>query len=359
MVETNPTEPAEEIEYSEGVSEFPTSMKPPSTVLQTEAEIILESLFSLLSRTSIFISGLKLSATETMCVINNEAGFEGFTKAVLSLDGWKRLLTYCELWKNLPKGVDATLLDLFQWKPIPDTEAVVGAKKIANLMCIKEQTVQTLMNHLGSPGKKSFQDITVLTHLKKANDYAKRLGVDVPSLISWASTAADFRNTHQVAQAIRGSIRARFSEGDWEKIVKPLQDQLRQNQREALIACLLVQPALIKWGVIDADSLFEFFLIDVQMGPCMETSRIKQAISTVQVFVQRCFCGLEKRYGIFNDTLDERRWEWMKNYRMWEANRKVFLYPENWLEPSLRDNKSPIFLEFEAGMFSCGFFAFP
>ena len=29
-------------------------------------------------------------------------------------------------------------------------------------------------------------------------------------------------------------------------------------------------------------------------------------------------------------------WEWRKNYRVWDANRKVFLYPENWIEPELR-----------------------
>src|SRR5262249_5192081 len=30
------------------------------------------------------------------------------------------------------------------------------------------------------------------------------------------------------------------------------------------------------------------------------------------------------------------RWEWRKNYRVWDANRKTFLYPENWIEPELR-----------------------
>ena len=29
-------------------------------------------------------------------------------------------------------------------------------------------------------------------------------------------------------------------------------------------------------------------------------------------------------------------WEWRKNYRVWEANRKVFLFPENWIEPEER-----------------------
>ena len=32
----------------------------------------------------------------------------------------------------------------------------------------------------------------------------------------------------------------------------------------------------------------------------------------------------------------EGEWEWLKRYRVWDANRRVFLYPENWLEPELR-----------------------
>ena len=27
------------------------------------------------------------------------------------------------------------------------------------------------------------------------------------------------------------------------------------------------------------------------------------------------------------------KWEWRKRYRVWEASRKVFVCPENWLEP--------------------------
>jgi hypothetical protein len=29
-------------------------------------------------------------------------------------------------------------------------------------------------------------------------------------------------------------------------------------------------------------------------------------------------------------------WEWRKRYRIWDATRKIFLYPENWIEPELR-----------------------
>ena len=40
-------------------------------------------------------------------------------------------------------------------------------------------------------------------------------------------------------------------------------------------------------------------------------------------------------------------WEWRRHFRTWQANRRVFLYPENYLEPELRDDKTPLFKELE------------
>ncbi len=45
--------------------------------------------------------------------------------------------------------------------------------------------------------------------------------------------------------------------------------------------------------------------------------------------------GLDRRYG---RTVD---WNWMQRYRVWRANRKEFLAPENWLEPELRHESAP------------------
>jgi hypothetical protein len=80
----------------------------------------------------------------------------------------------------------------------------------------------------------------------------------------------------------------------------------------------------------------------------MQTSRIRHALSSVQLFVERCLMNLEPH--VSPSSVDAKSWEWMKRYRVWEANRKVFLYPENWLEPELRDDKSPFFKELESGL---------
>jgi hypothetical protein len=42
-----------------------------------------------------------------------------------------------------------------------------------------------------------------------------------------------------------------------------------------------------------------------------------------------------------------RWWKWMRKYRVWEANRKVFLWPENWIEPELKKDRSSFFKDLE------------
>ena len=92
-------------------------------------------------------------------------------------------------------------------------------------------------------------------------------------------------------------------------------------------------------------------------GQVEATSRILQAILSTQLYVQRCFLNLENREveTALPDPDVENSWEqWkcMKSYRIWEANRKVFLFPENWIEPELRDTKSPFFEELESDILS-------
>jgi hypothetical protein len=156
---------------------------------------------------------------------------------------------------------------------------------------------------------------------------------DLFALTSDALTAKD-------AAAVRAAVKARHDRGRWSAVMQPLRDVLRQKQRDALVAYRVAS-----LGLSGSDRLFERLLIDVEMCACQLTSRIKQAISAVQLFIQRAFLGQEPGVTFSGD--EARAWEWQQNYRVWEANRKVFLWPENWIEPSLRGGKSPFFRDFE------------
>jgi peptidoglycan hydrolase-like protein with peptidoglycan-binding domain len=336
---------------------IPTSALLPDYTVGSEAEV-----FTKLSKAALLINGFNLTVDEVTYWQAHANDFDGFDLNAVTLQHWLRLQAYTALRSSLPKA-ETNLLDLFEWaaKPVEaakQTEKLAAlSQKIADVINWKPENIEKLLKpeHFDLKRLEAFHNEVNLVKLQKAIVVADKIAVDIDRLFNWAKPGTKFWACHQIAEDIRNAIRARYDQTDWEQVVKPLNDQLRENQKLALIAYLLVQPDLIEWGVVDADSLFEFFLIDVQMDACMETSRIKQAISSVQLFVQRCFLGLEdkldsakKQIGVPNEALDRQRWEWMQRYRVWEANRKVFLYPENWIEPALRDDKSPFYKEFES-----------
>ncbi|MEP0367423.1 MAG: neuraminidase-like domain-containing protein [Cyclobacteriaceae bacterium] len=143
------------------------------------------------------------------------------------------------------------------------------------------------------------------------------------------------------SKTIQSAVKSKFSESSWLKVAVEIRDGLRAKQRDALSDYLIGTQA----DFDDLTSLYAYYLMDIEMAPCMLTSRIKLAISSVQLWIQRIQMGLEPDLEIGDEELDE--WKWRKNYRVWEAARKVFTYPENWIEPELRDDKSPFFEEME------------
>jgi len=326
----------------------PKALIPATALLPDYSSTGTEEVIVELYKAALVVNGFNLSVDETSYWQDHAADFDGFDFNTVTLQHFRRLQAYTSLRDKLPK-TESSLLDLFQWAVKPDATATL-ANKIAVATQWEPADILKLIapKHFDLDKPEAFRNEVNLIKLQKALQVAGAIGTDIDRLFTWANPVSRFSVCHQIAEAIRANLRARYNQDDWEQVVKPLNDQLRENQKQALIAYLLVQPDLRDWGVVDVDSLFEFFLIDVQMDACMETSRIKQAISTVQLFVQRCLLGLEAQYGVSSKVFDRDRWEWMQKYRVWEANRKVFLYPENWIKSELRDDKSPFYKELES-----------
>jgi hypothetical protein len=225
--------------------------------------------------------------------------------------------------------------------------------------------------------------------------------------------------TAMTVNALQSALRAQYAEADWLTAVKPINDAMRINQRDALVAYILQRMGdqfaasvidlttnaaattgatqlsfastsqikagmsvggvsiadntyvtkvsgntiTLSTGVLTAlpsgwnvsfvpvgsnnidtpDNLYEYLLIDTQNQPPVETSRILLALSTVQLFIERVLRNLEPQ--VLSTDIDASTWQWMKRYRVWQANREVFLWPENWLYPELRDDQSPFFTQ--------------
>jgi hypothetical protein len=152
----------------------------------------------------------------------------------------------------------------------------------------------------------------------------------------------------QIATGFKNAVRARFTAATWRPIAQSVFDKLRQKKRDAL-AAYLVNALVLE----SSNQLFEYFLVDPGMEPVVQTSRLRLALSSVQTFIQRCLLNLENANGqaalnVFPGGIDADWWESMKHYRVWQVQREIFLFPENWMEPELRLDKSDLFQALES-----------
>ena len=247
-----------------------------------------------------------------------------------------------------------TIIEFFKWASFQDQDIGL-AEKLSNVTNIPALQVQAFLDAkypeiVLNDRIKVFQDAEEIGKLVDAWTLMSRLGIPgltFKSLFKWATplqpaataTISEFDN----AMELRVLTRSLSTADGEDSVLAKANNILRNNQRRALINYLIQQDYMRSRFIYDESNLFDFFLIDVQMGSDLKTSRLKQGISTVQLFIQRCILGLEKAQGISSNTINLDRWSWMQKYRLWEASRKVFLYPENWLDPTLRDDKSEAF----------------
>lgn len=251
----------------------------------------------------------------------------------------EKLARYTELRRVLKAG-DGRLLGVIDE---PSRALEDGTPARASVTGWEETALTASLALLGQP-EAALVDVDVVERVRTIIELSRSTGVPVGIL------SANVRNdpTHENVTTVQDALRSRYDTGAWADVIRPINDELRDAQRDALVAFVLHRlagdPAT---SHIDTpEKLFEYFLVDVEMEPCMLTSRIRNALSAVQLFIQRCLLNLETRVAA--SSINSARWNWMKRYRMWEANRKVFLFPENWLEPELRDDKSPLFRDLES-----------
>ena len=197
--------------------------------------------------------------------------------------------------------------------------------------------------------------VGALFRLVDAVKLAQDLGVGGDMLSLAAATGYD--DLSAAADAVYAAFRAKYDdEQEWQAKVEPFHDRILGRKRDGLVAYLLYS------AVPELDTkndLYHYFLLDVELEGCARTSRIVAASGSLQLYVQRVRMNLEETPAghaepvhVEPTAIPAEEWEWRKNYRLWEANRKVFLYPENYVEPELRDDKTPLFEELEKELLS-------
>ncbi len=136
--------------------------------------------------------------------------------------------------------------------------------------------------------------------------------------------------------------------------VEAVQEAVRSTEEATLPAlrdALVAATSRQRTQVATAEELAERLLIDLRTDGCQQTTRIAQAIETVQGLLwavrNRLLEDIFPDLDLDADDFDE-AWQWIGSYATWRTAMFVFLYPENLLAPGLRRHQTPAFRDLGA-----------
>jgi hypothetical protein len=201
--------------------------------------------------------------------------------------------------------------------------------------------------------------LQALTQIRKNLDVCNTLGISGHSLLKLGNDGS-YGEIAEARDVALGAFRSRYQdEALLRGKLEPYQDRINVMKRDAMCGYILGRKNVLRFK--DTADLYAFFLLDVEMSGCAKSSRLVSAISSLQLYVHRVLANLEQSESdpplVVPDRIREEapedwdsfhaEWEWRKNYRVWEANRKIFLYSENYVEPGLREDKTHLFKDLE------------
>ncbi len=326
---------------------------------ENDAEGVLLGLVQTVLPLTVLFKDVVFDSSALHFIREHKELFDGFDAKAIGISNIRLLWIYRGFIKKIEEGGKErqTLQDiLFAFKTEDNTfKFYTGETPGATRREIQEKLAQILDAEIGlvitthDEISLAATALDSLAKLERCLELATRLGVggDVLKLV----VSNHYDKLSKAANAILSAFRAKYNnEEEWRTKIEPFEDKIRSRKRDALTDYLIHSIDLAVFS--NLNDLYHYFLIDVELEGCARTSRVVAANSSVQLYVHRILMNLEQdragetRLSLSEDAIQE--WEWRKNYRVWEANRKVFLYPENYLEPDLRDNKTPLFEELES-----------
>jgi len=97
------------------------------------------------------------------------------------------------------------------------------------------------------------------------------------------------------------------------------------------------------------DDLYGYILLDTQVTSAVETSQIAEAIAGLQLYIDRCLQEIEP--GVQQEALAVPFLEdWVtynRRYATWAGLQKLLFYPENYVKPELRYNRTRLQAQLE------------
>lgn len=297
---------------------------------------------------------IPLDATEVREVIASPQSFVVGNLAQPTFADLRNLSTF----RELERAFGDEDGDLFRYFEEPATTPCAESAKVAILAELTHWDPAQICTVIATywPGSDAYDTVTGVAFMRSLFGFCGRLGVDVDTLLSLAGTAsiatvdgAGWQSYGDAASSWLSIAAAHTAAGTWDETYAVLTDELNARRRDALTGATIHALQRSYPEIRTTSDLYDYFLMDVDMSGCGTTSLVAQAIASVQLYLQRARMMLEPGVTDLSEILPA-WWTWLASYRLWEVNRKIFLYPENYLDPAVGDQRTPLFEDLQANL---------
>jgi hypothetical protein len=237
------------------------------------------------------------------------------------------------------------------WSPVPPSTDDLQDELCELTGWNKKQYISIINAILSSPvGCKTLNDVIAV---KAVFDLANTLGIDtyflqeINTATSLAATEINWPVYNAAASKLLLTLQATTSSDAIADQYKTIKGQIEAKKRDAMLFFTISVLGAVWTDIKTPNNLYEFLLIDPENSGCSDISLIAEAMNAAQLYLQRCRLNLEKDIQISQDDIPNVWWEWMTSYRVWQANRKIFVYPENYIDPRLRKSQTSLFSALE------------
>jgi hypothetical protein len=230
---------------------------------------------------------------------------------------------------NPPPGDPlATLSEATGWPPAQSQQLLDGPVKIVTPLAAQLTAMNVIFGLMAAVGA----DPALFGQIASLAD---------------ATASSSWTTYNSVSQAVLAAVQSRYGTS-WTVVGPAIAGELEVAERDALLSWVQANLRSKYSDITTARNVYEYLLIDVEMGPETQISTVKEALNACQLYLQRCRLGLEP--GVVTLDIAPAWWEWMMNYRVWEANRQIFVYPENYLVPTLLTDGTPLYYDLQTDL---------
>lgn len=302
-------------------------------ILDTDDEGILSGYLHVLAQYSLTVQALSLSEAE----VNVFAGFPGA----------RQLLPYAAQSNGL-----ARLMSLHYFHQWLNT---LGLESSAVLAALNEGKLTTALvaSAMG-------QDEVVLNQALRCVDEASSNKTELQDwqtiyqILQWVNVASALNTMPKVVKQLvdirlSGTKEKQPSWEEWKNLSRSLEIALTERQHtmlsnytaerlsEVLCNWFLANGEIADTGMKSRDDLYSYFLIDNQVSAEVKTTRLAEAISSIQLYINRTLNRIEPDAQL---TIISRQffsdWEINCRYSTWGGTSRLVYYPENYVDPLQR-----------------------